>query len=43
MYKTFGASRNRNFEREFSVSGYTVLDRRNALLPGKVKMMMVLH
>jgi len=29
-------------ERDFSVSGYTVLDRKNALLPRKVKIMMVL-
>jgi hypothetical protein len=29
-------------ERDFSVSGYTVLDRRNALLPRKVEMMMIL-
>jgi hypothetical protein len=28
-------------ERDFSVSGYTVLDRRNELLPREVKMMMV--
>jgi hypothetical protein len=30
-------------ERNFAVSGYTVLDRRNALLSRKVKMMMVLQ
>jgi hypothetical protein len=30
-------------ERDFSVSGYTVWDRRNALLPRKVNMMMVLQ
>jgi hypothetical protein len=30
-------------ERDFSVSGFTVLDRRNAILPRrKVKIMMVL-
>jgi len=28
-------------ERDFSVSGYTVWDRRNALLPRKVNVMMV--
>jgi hypothetical protein len=27
-------------ERDFSVSGYTVWDRRNALLPRKINMMM---
>ena len=30
-------------ERDFSASGYTVQDRRNALLPRKVNMMMVLQ
>ncbi len=29
-------------ERDFSASGYTVWDRRNALCPRKVNMMMVL-
>ena len=30
-------------ERDFSASGYTVWDRRNALLPRKVNMMMILQ
>ena len=30
-------------ERDFSASGYTIWDRRNALLPRKVNMMMILQ
>jgi len=30
-------------ENDFSASGYSVLDRRNTLLPRKVNMMMVLQ